>query len=1077
MVFDMPVNVQVGKVMPCNSIFNVRPLHIPNAAFLQPDYSSHGHECKVMFVSPVEMRVLLAGRFLAKERRSARPQTLLVFKSGVLGNVGTLNRAFVSGSIEILAPENPIKPLVIIDGPLAMVHGDVHIDLGRSMGNAGRPFTDAQFDLTSSSSSSSLAPSNSASSLGFLDAPLRQLLHSAAIDVVKNHRLSFVIPAVLLQDYVQYTLYCSLWNMFGEVGSAKVSFSKMPPPSSEVADVVEKRLQVAIVGPDLVSRSATFSLVASPVNHNNSRDSSHRSLKYHWFVIKSSTPGLKIKGHSQRLVVFEGNTLNLGRHVFGLRTLDPTNNDAQLLYTHVVEVTLGQPVAEIQGGSRMIGSADVVDLQVIIRDLTPRAWRAIQAPDQFNYTWRCYAADRQSPCVDKLSGAILEFPNTAMLSFDAALLSPGEYEIEVQAKANDLISPASIVLIVSAEPHVPQIHLSASDPLPGPSDARDVVLKAVVMKPNNDHQDDNMMMLKMTSTDTRYTFTWESLSYCAGQYFANLPNIGSRFVSLSQSFDELTIPASALLPGASYCFRVTVADLQTGERSLAFRTVSTRQNPEGGWCELVGGRAIGDALTTPFTVACHGWTADPSVPNLTYQLIASRRNGEKLVLKVSENPVFTTRLDVGHYMLHVEIVDGAGAKIVTPVRQVSTRVPPGIELAAARSLFILNSQSSSNNNNFDLVGVVSGYPAAVRADLALNTTLLSHVLLALEDIALTSDHNHVPFILNALQKISPPKLSVDHRPIALKILSKIARSVVDASELKLCSLEMAQRLISALQPVIANPRGGTAASFLVQETTSKIEECVLSLLKCGDPPFQFDTKQQSWQIGHFDPSANNSSNMIGSFKLPIELKQLTDNKTTACLAYRHIQTINGNLMKNATVDNNVVELRFRNETGHSIAPWFSHPSRMNITFSIPLSKEAKRKISYRRATPKCVWFDRGSNSTSSWWSDEGCQVLEVQANSVACSCTHLTEFSIALLNNSPIKYSNVRLRLLYLLLSVVVALVSIVALIRSLWSRIIPKSVNNKKDKKGDGNDDEDDDDDTATVGPESLRSTASTID
>ena len=124
--FDSPVNIPIGKVHVCSDWLETMPHGIPNAAFL-------GKDCNAMFVSPVEMRVRLNSQFLANtlsKSKVASPNQLLIFKRGVLGNTGSMNRAFVSGSIEIAGPEDAEQPIVIVRAPsLISKEDNLKVDL------------------------------------------------------------------------------------------------------------------------------------------------------------------------------------------------------------------------------------------------------------------------------------------------------------------------------------------------------------------------------------------------------------------------------------------------------------------------------------------------------------------------------------------------------------------------------------------------------------------------------------------------------------------------------------------------------------------------------------------------------------------------------------------------------------------------------------------------------------------------------------------------------------------------------------------------------------------------------------
>jgi hypothetical protein len=151
-------------------------------------------------------------------------------------------------------------------------------------------------------------------------------------------------------------------------------------------------------------------------------------------------------------------------------------------------------------------------------------------------------------------------------------------------------------------------------------------------------------------------------------------------------------------------------------------------------------------------------------------------------------------------------------------------------------------------------------------------------------------------------------------------------------------------------------------------------------------PFSWEGGRQALEFGLIDTRNITRVSRLCGFTLP-DLRGMTF-QDMPCLGYRCSFT-SSNLMRNSSIDTSIVELAFRNAS-QVLAPWFR---TRHLTFLMQLSAEFQRRVE-RGGRPKCVWYDRYLNQTSSSWSDEGCRVLAYNTSHVQCACSHLTEFSI-----------------------------------------------------------------------------------
>lgn len=384
-VFDRPVNVEVGRRFRCDTFLVMQPRNVPNGAML----GAKPEDCLLHFASPTEMRVVVDGRYTRRTRDALQPGRLLVFREGTISNVDTLNRAFVSGAIEVASPADPDPPIIIVDAPSVIGGCDeyIRVDLSKSAGSASRPFIDAHFDFNST------AVENH-----FLDAPLRQYLHAAAKDVLRTGRMVFDIPASLLTEFTAYTLELSLWNVFGVGGTGYATISRVASPAVPAVYLegpkyrgADEALQLSALLPGTVCGKPYNSTLA-------------------WSIL-SGPKRVRIRGSNRPVVVFAANTLEPGDYVVGLRVTvilddgDDEEKPSTYVFTHEFTILPAKVQLEIIGGSRLIGFED--STRLVLRTLGARL-------EEFAFKWVCLGTDRETPCT-KRTGE--EWPGKQNASF------------------------------------------------------------------------------------------------------------------------------------------------------------------------------------------------------------------------------------------------------------------------------------------------------------------------------------------------------------------------------------------------------------------------------------------------------------------------------------------------------------------------------------------------------------------------------------------------------------------------------------------------------------------------------------
>jgi hypothetical protein len=244
-----------------------------------------------------------------------------------------------------------------------------------------------------------------------------------------------------------------------------------------------------------------------------------------------------------------------------------------------------------------------------------------------------------------------------------------------------------------------------------------------------------------------------------------------------------------------------------------------------------------------------------------------------------------------------------------------------------------------------------------------------------------------PYFLQYLLRLVPPKLPIDLRPVMLRIVHRLAVGMArDRRPEGRCFDERtAIGLLHALNPILENPRSGASASFVMHEIKAVVETCMQRTMGCpmDREPFRFTSPKLDFEFGMVESEEVPLQSLCG-FQVP----SLLGISPSTCLGYRCSIT-RSNLMRNGSIDSNLLELSFRNAT-QILAPSFRSRS---INFTLPLSPEFSKRIQ-KGGRPLCVWYEREANATVSRWSDAGCSVRAFNRTHVSCTCTHLTEFAV-----------------------------------------------------------------------------------
>lgn len=849
-LFDRPVNVEVGRRLRCDHFLVMQPKHVPNGAFL----GARPEDCSLLFVSALEMRVSVDSRYCRRDpHNSLQPGRLLVFREGTLSNVDSLNRAYVSGTIDVAAPADPEAPMVIIDAPSMVGACDkvISVDLSRSLGAAGRPFVDAHFDFQTTVNGNSDVALTS-------ETPLREFLHNAAIEVIRSGRLSFTIPTTLLSDFTAYTFSFTLWNGFGLGGTGYATVSKV---ANRYVPSVQIEGPTRVHEDEVVQLQGLLPATVCGMPY---------TMSTNWSVI-SGPKQVVIQEASEPYVILPPRTLLPGVYVFGWRLVvtvphqkqgsslsspqapdrprvdrNPADN-ATYLFTHSLTVLPSSARLEIVGGSRLIGYEESTRLLVKIVNGNLA---------NYHLEWTCTEEDRESPCLD-ISGKEIDL---TMAGSDWRLEGPSvprgsNWQFTVTARhqtSSSIVLTDWVVIVVSQlQARALRVQLTVEKPLVSALESHLRMVATVSPPPS----------LESASSTTNLTYHWESLAYCNGQAYAVEASQGGEVTHHSDShLDYYEVIPSLLLPGAAYCYRVAVTGAGNA-LGWAFRVIKAREPPTSGYCELTS-PTVTVALTGRFTAACYGWVG----LRIRYLFKLRTFSGDALPLgppTALSQLSFST--DVGHFDLEVDVIDGETLLVTTvAVSRISAR--PGeiskeaflaeeltrfertknarlgheiLALTASPSTaYAFTSGGRVVMMAAERVGAQSSPPNIHLPD-ANGELSLGRILTLVETLTQSthiSADDTGPYFLDYLLRLVPPKLPVDLRPLFLRILLRLTQGMsLDKLEAGTCfASTKVVKILRLLELIFDNPREGAGASFIVHEIKDILESCLQRTMYCDE---------------------------------------------------------------------------------------------------------------------------------------------------------------------------------------------------------------------------------------------------
>ena len=809
--------------------------------------------------------------------------------------------------------------------------------MSSSYGSGGRPFVDALFEVTASVGELFAAQ----------DAPLRQFLQGAAVQAVKKQQLMFEIPSDLLSDYTVYHFDFTFWNVFGESGTTRLTVSKVPkaqiPP-------------VFIIGPSKQPRNRPLTLTALI---DLPKYGNILMYDFSWFVIKSPQ-ALRLSKNKKPMLVVDPANLSMGRYVLGLSVTSSTG--ASMTFTHVVDI---EPVPfsfAIYGGSRQISASDGTVIKVV------------SSQSDLSIKWTCTILEDGSPCVSRKDGALVEMEDGPETYFDSKILGSGEFEIEATGSDGFRTERDKIAITISpGDATLPKVFL-----LSEVDETNDIVIKAKL--------EDAKPLIE--GATPQHSFRWESLSYCLGKYHAVLSNFGYlRKDLLNVTEHNVTISPSQLLPGASYCLKASAYSGDSGNTAFAYKIIKAKERDDNGFCRL-DSSPIGTALVSNFIVSCHGFNSN----NVHYRFKIKRRGEAIQLAPASSTPRIQRVVDLGHWEIFVDILDinndGQVMRSIS-VRDVSTRMlKGGIERDEWLAKELVNFEASHNIDlGYSILAIALSSPTHFKHQAT--SPSLGHLLNLLDILSSNTpidSYDTGPMLFKSLQKLLPPKIPLDLRPVTLRVLHRLIDEIT--SEDRPLPKELAISSLSILQPLFANPRGGSSASFTINAIFDHAEKALRPGMSLPYPHF-------NWTSEHLNLKKSNQTTdvcLIKGLELPIN----------GTLNYRCIES-DANHMRNYTTDTWLFSFNlFKDDK--SLLPLLLH-SPFNVT--LKLSRPALLKVLKNRVIPKCSFYDRGTNTSTSWWSNDFCEEkgIDLVTGQLICECRWLMgDYAITLI---PTKLSRV----------------------------------------------------------------------
>ena len=924
------------------------------------------------------------------------------------------------GLVKLSLPNNPIVPLVIVDAPMILAAcDDAPIDISRSQNSGIVYFTFAKFEVSIEPSCSTAEEHQSLQNL-------KNFLDICAKAIVSDHLLLFVIPKELLLFSKRYSITLKLGNLLRAYGQH--TFTLQKSDSFNVPKVVLRGPQEASPK-DLITLSADYDCYVCGKEYNISGE---------WEFIRAfasnSQPmpfSLSIPSKATSTVWFLPYTFPFGTFHFRF-TVCVEKGDVKQVYSYdyFFKVVFDKISMSIAGGNRAVSFGVPFTLSVLFDS-------PIVCLNDFEYEWSC-AVDSCSACESHcryLNGdPLIIYSKEPRITLNEKLIEFGAYQFKVVARhlATGTILKTTVFITISQ------------------AQILEVTVPSTVI--NIRSQDKLIIPSMLSDTNAVVAYSWESLAECPVdcadkmQYFAQFTIRNPEYI-----WDSLIIPSNALAPGLSYCFRVGVKDARTGRMSFAFTKVQVRQEPRGGFCQLLNPAAMtssaGLSKWGEAFIGCYGWVCDRDGEPLFYRamleeckkrshssddddaVIVKHARIEKRVkahhphaLSMASTRAlieFITPKSIPDLEVYVEVSDSLGQRTVSDPE---ISCPP--QLLSSWVVFrepSITSYQASNDANVGMAALAS-YTKAPQGN---EKNILDLIESLCKVIATTHDNGNALMFLQALASIAADFLPLSLLVQFMAVLALLHSMMDNSAALQnTCySLEMSMMILELTDSTVlkrAPHDSPCLASY--RKLIESVESCVQRTLICGHSPYSASFALHSLSFGVHDMSS--AFLCDGMFELPKSF--VSSPSSSSCVKYRCGQMKRNIYRRDDSdlVDDVLYDFSISGLSNAMIS------AQSPIRFAMPISDDFKKRYFHEGSTvePSCSFVDESKGTFDTL----GCRTLSFNSTHVRCECSHLTLFAVGI-NKTTLSASKTSLALV-ISLSILLPLLVLFLIMLGIWA-------------------------------------------
>ncbi|KAJ3222807.1 hypothetical protein HK099_001875 [Clydaea vesicula] len=798
------LSISEYEFLRCSQVFNVTSL---SYGLIQNSDSSENFDCELRLNDPYSFSLHLNASFTFSTPSVIEPQQYL----GLLNNTITAKGALYSrtsfGSFQVKEPLNIPVPVILINAP-QKISSCVHyeIDFSSVYGSGGRIWRKVSISVVKTNIESM--------ELSKLEAFLSSESNKVKLGLSK---LSLSPDTLKIGAY---TFVVSFENFLS--GTATKEFSVTRFNTTDVPLIVLSSDNGYIKVPN--SRYNILRADAIP---------SCEILKqifYKWTQIEG--PMINISAEASSLPI-------LALKPFSMQPLTTYSFKVSVNYdgssTYDFEITIKTAIDKIDvnpGPSKIIGLKNNFMLQ-------PQVGSDGYSPIDisiFSCHWEC--SINQRACTSKLTNETLTFDKSCSFLNITGQLDVGDYAFSIKVTNTITNSTAVGICFISLiNGFIPQVNLFASSIKPGRGSSFFIEGKP-----------------ELNTISGNPTYLWTSESQCNGISYSKIPLINFETTLTEPSNAVLKIKPNVLLQ-KSYCFALTVFDTVKNAWGRSFITIKIRESPSGGLCSLSDGPTIGFEYRTEFLFKCLGFTTDLESYPLNYNFFMKTFNDTLLnswiPIQSSSKALLSTVLPSGNFLLKVVVSDSTNSQfdgsIIEPVvvkknnytknfsrRQLSTDQESRNYLASVNAEF-----TSTYNANKAITGLSIMLAAQIAASLIFE--LIGH--------GRNLDGSISEVLFNILKTV-------------IESINITPSGCYDTST----ATNFINTIDSILTSIVVNNISSIPISNALTKTLTKINECQMRTMACGENTFNFHGQNVNFTLGKLNNAQNEFDQNFCNFK-------------------------------------------------------------------------------------------------------------------------------------------------------------------------------------------------------------------